>query len=155
MHKSLALRVVWLHSSSVVHACHVVLFERSTSKGEENQSALLKRAGIAASRCFFVFVLRALLICLMSTCQLVSLHRKPIPDPVNPLPPPAVPLLRPPLSPLLGGDNTPLICSNARYTVPVWPHPVRPGRNILAPYGALPAGVMNPGQLVGVCGRAS
>lgn len=43
VHKSLALRVAWLHSSSVVHACHVVLFERSTSKGEENQSALLKR----------------------------------------------------------------------------------------------------------------
>lgn len=35
----------------------------------ENQSALLKRAGIAASRCFFIFAPRALLICLMSTCQ--------------------------------------------------------------------------------------
>lgn len=43
------------------------------------------------------------------------------------------PRLRPPLSPLLGGDIT------HRSPAPVWFHPGRPGRNMLAPYGALPA----------------
>lgn len=103
VHKSLALAGACLHSSSVVRACHVVLFGRSTSKGGENQSALLKRAGMAASCCFSIFVPHTPLtplICLMSTCQSGSLHPKPVLDPTVPLPPPAVPSLRPPLSPI-------------------------------------------------------
>lgn len=40
-------------------------------------------------------------------------------------------------------------------TAPVWSHPAQHGRNMLAPYGAFPIGVMYLGQLVGAGEDAS
>lgn len=122
----------------------------------ENQSALLKRAGIAASRCFFIFAPRALLICLMSTCQSAFTENQSETQPSLLL------LLQHSdhLSlPLPCGDNTHHLSALMR------------GTQRRCPYGPIqraawqkhagpirsppPAGVTNLGQLVGVCGRAS